>query len=274
MTDILSFFHYDFFINAFLASLIISIPAGVIGTLVVANRLVFSAEGIAHSAFGGIGIALFLGISPYLGAGFFSILMAMFVAYSTFHSRERSDSIIGIVMAVSMSLGIIFMNLTPGYKSEPMTYLFGNILSVSRQDIIFISIFSVLLLMFVCLFYRKLLMVSYDPVFARIRKVNVGFWYVSIFLLISLTVVFVIKLVGIILLIALLSIPAYIAENYVRSLSSMMILSSLISVVMSLSGLFLSVIFDLPTSGSIVLTGGVIFFIHKIKLYFREKVSQ
>lgn len=259
MTELLSYFQYDFVINAFLAALIISVPAGIIGTLVVVNRLVFSAEGIAHASFGGIGIALFLGLSPYLGASVFSVFMAFFIAYTTFSRRERSDSIIGVVMAVSMSLGIIFMNLTPGYKSEPMTYLFGNILAVSKMDIILISIYSLSVLIFVVINYRKILLVSYDPVYAKIRGLKVNLWYMMIYLLIALTVVFIIKLVGLILLIALLSIPAYIAEKYVMSLKGMMILSSIIAVFMSIVGLLLSIRFDLTSGGTIVLTGGVLF---------------
>lgn len=271
MSEILSYFQFEFIQNAFITLLILSVPLGIMGTLIVVNRLVFSAEGIAHSAFGGIGLSLYLGFSPYVGAGLFSTIMALFIGNISVNKKDRSDSIIGVIMAVSMALGIIFINLTPGYKSEPMTYLFGNILTVSTLDILSAVIFAVITILYISVCYRKILIVSYDPEYALSKGMNLRFYNIILYVMISMTVLFVIKIAGLIMLIAMISIPPYIMEKYSRNLKGMIVNSVLFSLFISVIGFFISLAFNISTGGSIVITGGIIFLLDKIKWIILKK---
>ncbi|MCK9223821.1 MAG: metal ABC transporter permease [Candidatus Muirbacterium halophilum] len=272
MTELFEFFQYEFIRNAFFTLIILSIPLGIIGTLIVINRLVFSAEGIAHTAFGGIGLSLYFGQSPFLGASLFSIIMALFLGALSSEKKERSDSLIGVIMAVSMAIGIIFINLTPGYKSEPMTYLFGNILTVAKSDIIYSIIFALICLLYISVYYRKILLVSYDPSYALSKAINVKLHNMIFFLAIAITVLFVIKIAGLIMLIALISIPAYIMEKYSKNLKKMIINSIIFTLFISIIGFLLSLKLNISSGGAIVIIGGIFFLLDKIKFTICKRV--
>ncbi|MFK5882583.1 MAG: metal ABC transporter permease [Sulfurospirillum sp.] len=254
MLDALS---YDFIQNALIAGVLLSICAGIIGSLIVVNRMVFLAGGIAHTSYGGIGMAIYFGIPIFLGASLFAVGAALLLAFISMKQRNRMDTFIGLIWAVGMAIGVIFVDLTPGYNVDLMSYLFGSILAVGKNDLYFISILLFVILTVVIVWYRDILAVSYDSEYAALRGVNVRFFYTLILILSALTVVVAIKIVGLILVIALLTIPVYIAEKLSSSLASMMSLSAAFSLAFTLTGLYFSYVYDLTSGASIILVSAV-----------------
>ncbi len=244
---------YDFIQNALLAGILVSIASGIIGSLIVVNRMVFLAGGIAHTAYGGIGIAVYFGLPIFLGASVFAVLSALIIASITLKHRERMDTFIGLMWAVGMAIGVVLIDLTPGYQADFMSYLFGSILAVSQADLWFMGGLLGLIVSIMTFWYRDILAVSYDSEYANLRGINVPFFYTLILLLSALTVVVAIKVVGLILVIALLTIPVYIAEKLSHSLFSMMLLSGLFSSVFTLFGLWFSYEYDVASGASIIL---------------------
>ncbi len=255
---------YDFIQNAIIAGVLVSIAAGIIGSLVVVNKITFLAGGIAHSSYGGIGLAIFLGLPVLFGATIFAVTTAFIIAAITLKNRSRIDSIIGIMWAFGMGLGIIFVDLTPGYNVDLMSYLFGSIIAVSNEDIIYLSILDMFIVFLVLFFYKQILAVSYDSEFAKLRGINVRFFYTLILILAALCVVAAIKVVGLILVIALLTIPTYLAEMFAKKLSMMMALSALLATSFTLLGLMISYLYDISSGASIIMVGVVTLFIVKI----------
>ncbi len=253
--------HFNFMQNALFASLIVSLICGVIGTLIVINRMVFIAGGIAHGSYGGIGLALFLGMSPMLGASVFALVLGFIIAMITHKNSARLDSLIGVLWAFGMAVGIIMADLTPGYNVDLMSYLFGAILSVSVEDLYGMSAVLLLTLAFVIPFYKQLLAMSFDAQFAKLRGVNTTFLYFALVALIALGVVITIRAVGLILVIALLTIPPYIAEKLTNSMGSMMVLASILSALFCLTGLAISYAFNVSSGASIILVATSVFFI-------------
>ncbi len=253
--------YFNFMQNALFASLIVSLICGVIGTLIVINRMVFIAGGIAHGSYGGIGLALFLGISPMLGASVFALVLGFIIAMITHKNSARLDSLIGVLWAFGMAVGIIMADLTPGYNVDLMSYLFGAILSVSVEDLYGMSAVLLLTLAFVIPFYKQLLAMSFDAQFAKLRGVNTTFLYFALVALIALGVVITIRAVGLILVIALLTIPPYIAEKLTNSMGSMMVLASILSALFCLTGLAISYAFNVSSGASIILVATSVFFI-------------
>jgi len=250
MFDALS---YEFIQNAIIAGILVSIAAGIIGSLVVVNRMVFLAGGIAHTSYGGIGLAVYFGLPIFLGASLFSVGAALLIAFITMREKQHTDTFIGLIWAVGMAIGIVLVDLTPGYNVDLMSYLFGSILAVSKEDLYFMVTLVVVIISFVTLWYRDILAVSYDSEYAALRGVSVKTFYTLILVLSALTVVIAIKIVGLILVIALLTIPIYIAEKLSNSLYSMMFFASLISSIFTLIGLYLSYSFDVTSGASIIL---------------------
>ncbi len=255
--------NYEFIQNALIAGILVSIASGIIGSLIVVNRMVFLAGGIAHTSYGGIGLAVYLGIPIFLGASLFSVLAALLIAYITINQKDRLDTFIGLIWAVGMAIGIILIDLTPGYNVDLMSYLFGSILAVSNEDLYFMSALTAFIIFIITLFYRDILAVSYDSEYAKLRGISVKFFYTLILILSALTVVIAIKVVGLILVIALLTIPIYIAEKLSNSLYSMMFLSAIISSFFTLIGLFISYKLDISSGASIIIVCAIslIFFL-------------
>jgi zinc transport system permease protein len=239
--------------NALLAGLLVSLAAGIIGSLIVVNRLVFLAGGIAHSSYGGIGMAIYFGLPIFLGASLFSVGAALLVAWLTFRRRHRSDTYIGLVWAVGMAIGVIFTDLTPGYNTDLMSYLFGSILAVSREDLWFMGALLAVILLVIHRWYRQILALSYDAEYAELRGIPTRAFYILILILSALTVVVAIKVVGLILVIALMTIPTHIAERSTRTFYGMMMLSALLASLFTLAGLWISYRYDLTSGACIIL---------------------
>lgn len=254
LNEILS---YEFMRNALLAGVIVSAACGIIGTLVVLNRIVFISGGIAHAAYGGVGIAYFLGLNPVWGAVAFSLASSLAMGYVHRKEKARADTIIGVMWALGMALGIIFVSLSPGYKADLMSYLFGSILAVSAADLRLMLVILLAVLIFVLVFYRLLLAISFDETFSTVRNVPVGFVYMAMIVLIGLTVVISMRVVGLILVIALLTIPPAIANLFVQEMRGIMFLSSALSLVFTISGLLISYTLNLPSGAVIILVASL-----------------
>lgn len=255
---------YEFMQNALFAGILISIAAGIIGSLVIVNRITFLAGGIAHSSYGGIGIAIYLGIPVLFGATVFSIITAVIIAVLTLNDKKRIDSIIGIMWATGMAIGIVFVDMTPGYNVDLMSYLFGSIIAVPTGDIWYMLGLDVVIISLVTFFYREFLAISYDQQFAYLRGINVKFFYTLLLVLAALTVVAAIKVVGLILVIALLTIPTYLAEIFSNKLSKMMILSALFATFFTMVGLAVSYLYDISSGASIILVAVLSLIVTKI----------
>jgi len=252
---------FDFMQNALVAGLLASIICGVIGTLVVVNRLVFLSGGIAHAAYGGIGLAFYFKW-PYLpGTIGFSLAAALLMATVSHKVKHRADTIVGVIWAVGMAFGIILIDLTPGYNVDLMSYLFGSILTVPFSDLVIMSIVGVVITMFVFFYYPDLLAMSYDEEFAKIRGVKVKALYFGLIGMLAVTIVLVIQVVGLILVIALLTIPPFIVEKYAKSLLQMMVASSILGSVFTLIGLWLSYKYNLTSGATIIMVSGSAFII-------------
>lgn len=254
MLEVLEF---DFMQNAILAGILVSVAAGIIGSLVIVNRITFLAGGIAHSAYGGIGLSIFLGLPILLGASVFAVACAILVAFITLKNKNRIDSIIGIMWATGMAIGIIFVDLTPGYNVDLMSYLFGSIIAVSDEDIYYMTTLVIAIIAIVSIFYKQILATSYDSEFAKLRGVSVKIFYTLILILAALTVVAAIRVVGLILVIALLTIPTYLAEIFSNRLSTMMIISSILASIFTIAGLIISYFYDISSGASIILVSAL-----------------
>ncbi len=252
---------FEFMQNALIAGLLASVICGVMGTMVVVNRIVFLSGGIAHAAFGGIGLAFFFGWPYLVGTIGFSVIAALVMALVTLKAKHRADTIIGVIWAIGMAIGILLLDLTPGYNVDLMSYLFGSILTVPDSDIWMMVAVAAVIFGVVTYFYNDYLALSYDEEFAQIRGVRVNTLYVLMIVMLALGVVMIIQVVGLILVIALMTIPPYIAEKYSKSLVSMMVLSSVLSALFTVIGLWLSYVFNLTSGASIIIVAGVGFLI-------------
>jgi zinc transport system permease protein len=256
MANFMEMLSHEFVRNAIYAGLLASVLCGVVGTFVVVKRLVFISGGISHAAFGGLGVCYFLGLEPRLGAAAAALVVALVLGGGRRRAWVRShDATVGILWAAGMAVGILFLHKTPGYAPNLMTYLFGDILSVERQDVLWTLALVVLVVVTVAVFFKELVAVSFDEEFAAVQGVPVGAVMTLLMALIALSVVFLIQLVGIVLVIALLTIPPVISRMLVQGFVAVMVLATLIGCVVTLGGLSLSYALDLPSGSTIVLLG-------------------
>jgi zinc transport system permease protein len=260
MPSLLHALSYEFLRNAVFAGLLASLLCGVIGPFVVVKRLAFLSDGISHAAFGGMGVCFFLGVNPMLGA--LAVALASAATLGALGSdRVRSyDSLIGVLWAVGMAVGIVFVYKTPGYAPNLMSYLFGNILMVSRRDLAITLALAACVLLLLSLFFKDLVAVSFDEVFARVQGVPVRLLLSLLLTLIGLSVVILIQVVGIILVVALLTIPPVISLMLWQDLRTVMLSSVLVGTGITLGGLALSFLYDLPSGSAIVLLGAALLF--------------
>ncbi|MEL7637708.1 MAG: metal ABC transporter permease [Anaerolineaceae bacterium] len=262
-------FSYEFMRNALIASFWISLATGIIGTLVVLNRIVSLSGGIAHAAYGGVGISYFLGQDPMIGALLFSTASALIMGVAKRKSKSGADTLIGVMWSIGMAIGIIFISLTPGYKANLMSYLFGSILAVSGTDLRLMALIAFLVLGFVFFTYRSLLAISYDKTFSTVRNIPVNLLYLTMLVLIGLTVVVAMRMVGLILVIALLSIPPAIALNHFKDVRLIMLVSVVLSFVMCFLGLVISFQTNIQAGPVIILLASAIFLISSIVRHFQ-----
>lgn len=250
----------EFMRNALAAGILVSVVCGVIGTLVVVNRIVFLAGGIAHAAYGGIGLAFFMGWPYAVGTAGVSLLAAGVMAAVTLKAKHRADAMVGVIWAVGMAAGVILLDLTPGYHVDLMSFLFGSILAVPAEDLWQMGVVGAAVILIVAWYYNDFLAMSYDDEFARLRNVPVTFLYCLLLGMTGLTVVMIIRVVGLILVIALLTIPPFIAEKFTASLRTMMVVSAVLSCLFTVTGIWLSYWWNLTTGATIIMVAAAGFF--------------
>jgi zinc transport system permease protein len=249
---------YEFMRNALMAGLLAAIACGIVGVYVVVKRIVFISGGIAHASFGGIGLGYFLGINPIIGALFFSLASGLAIGGITRKSRLPADTAIGILWALGMALGVVFIALTPGYAPDLMSYLFGNILTVPFSDILLMLALDAVIIIIVVALYKEYLILSFDEEYATAIGMPVEKLYLLLLAMIALTVVVLIRVVGMILVIALLTFPAAMARQFTHNMKTMMLLSVLFGFLFTLGGLWLSYVLKLPSGATIILLGGTV----------------
>ena len=265
---------YEFMRNALFAGLLASVACGIIGSYVVVKKMVSVSGAISHSSFGGIGIGYFAGINPVLGALFFTIASALGMGLVIKRTKLPEDTAIGILWAMGMALGIIFIGLTPGYAPDLFSYLFGNILTVPFSDLIMMIILDFVIMTVVGLFYKEFLTISFDEEFGTVVGIPAERLYLVLLCLVALTVVVLIRVVGIILVIALLTIPAAIARQFTHNLFKMMLLSVLFGAILTFGGLWLSYEFDVASGATIILLSGTVLLITLVASRIRRRRIQ
>lgn len=272
MDAVLQIVQYGFMKNALTAGILVSIACGIIGTYVVVNRIVFISGGIAHTAYGGIGLAYFLHFNPVIGAMIFSIGAALGMGLVQQKAKQRADTIIGVMWAIGMAIGIILVDQTPGYKADLMSYLFGSILAVPDVDLIIMLILDVIIIVLVLLFYKELMAISFDRTFSITRNIPVDLIYLMLLCLIGFTVVMMMRVVGLIMVIALLTMPAAISSLFFKRMDKMMLAGSLMGMVFTTTGLFISYFYNLTSGATIILVAGIAYIISLfIKYAFGKK---
>ena len=254
--------HHTFMLNALLTGLLASVACGLVGTYVVTRRITYLAGGIAHSVLGGMGAARYLAtvhgwpIHPLHGAVFGAITAALIIGWVSLRAREREDTVIGAIWAVGMATGILFIAATPGYNQDLMSYLFGNILMVSTSELYLIGALDLAVVGLAIVFYNQFQAVCFDEEFARVRGVNVEFYYLLLLCLTALTVVILITVVGLVMVIALLTLPVAVAGHFSRTLRQTMLWSIVLSMLFTTLGLGLSYTPDLPAGAMIIMVCG------------------
>nr|WP_321289616.1 metal ABC transporter permease [uncultured Sunxiuqinia sp.] len=272
MGTIIELFSYDFFMHAFWASLFAAISCGIVGTYIVSRRIVFVSGGITHASFGGIGIGYFLGWNPLVGAAIFAVLSGLGIQVFTQKAKVREDSSIAIWWSLGMAIGIIFIYLTPGYAPNLMSYLFGSVLTVSVTELWLMGTLSLVLILFFILFYRLILYVAFDEEFAKTTGLPVNLINYLLISLIAITIVLNIRVVGIILILSLLTLPQATANLFTRDFKRMMPLSVLFAFIGSFVGLLFSFYVDIPSGASIIFTLVLLFGLMKLAFFIRQNL--
>lgn len=255
---------YDFLREALLAAVLSGIACGIVGTYVVARRMVFLSGGITHASFGGIGIAYHYGLNPIGGALVFAVLSALGVEWAGAKGKIREDSAIGIVWSVGMALGVIFIFATPGYAPNLMSFLFGDILTVNISNIIGLAALVGVLLLVMALLGRQIVFAAFDREFARSQGVRVDALLALMTVLTSVTIVLSIRIVGIVLLISLLTVPPVIAGCFTKSYMKICVWSSLLAVVGNVVGIYAAYKMEFPVGATTIILLSITLFIVKL----------
>ena len=267
----MEFFEYAFFRNAILGILFNSICAAIIGTYIISRRMVAITGGITHACFGGLGLGYFLGLNPVVTASVFSVFSALGVEWMAAKHRVREDSAIAVIWAFGMALGVLFVFLTPGYVPELNAFLFGNLLTITTTDIISFAVYTAVLLLIYIIAFKKVVASAFDRDFAAVAGLPVKWLNTVMTIMIAIGVVLTIRMVGIMLLMSLFSLPQMIAETRCVRFRSMTIAAVIISVVTCLSGLLVSAYLDVPCSAVIVIFQVIVFIAARI---FSPRKSQ
>ncbi len=275
------FAELPFLQNAVLAGILCSIAGGVIGTYVVLRRITYIAAAISHCILGGLGAARYFSVvydlpwlRPIHGAIVTALFSALLIGYVSLRAKEREDTIISALWAVGMAVGVLFIFKTPGYNEDLMSYLFGNILMVSRDDLILIAILDLVVVALTVIFYHQTVAVCFDEEFARTRGVCVEFYYMLLLCLTALTVVLTVSVVGIIMVIALLSLPVAIASRFFDRVWKIMLGATALGVIFTISGLVLSYTPNLPSGAVTIVIAGIAYFLTLVFSFYRQNHSR
>lgn len=265
---------YQFFINALIGVVLISAAAAVIGTYVVARRLVAVAGGITHSCFGGLGLGCYLGVSPMAVAGVFAVASALGVEWLSTRQRLREDSAIAVIWAVGMAIGVLFVFLTPGFVPELNSFLFGNILTISALDLWIFGAYLVVLAAFFLWQRRAIVACAFDVDFATVSHLPVRAINTTMIILVSVCIVLTIRLVGVMLLMSMLSLPQLTAEVFAHRFNRIMGIAVVVSLLCSVGGLLLGTVVDVPCSALIVIVMAAAFFLARLSAGLRSRLQR
>jgi len=256
---------FPFIRNALFAGLLSSVLFAVIGSLVTTRRIASLAGAISHAVLGGIGMALFLsasrivpGFPPIAGALIFAVLSALIIGIVSLKAKQREDTVINAIWAIGMSVGVFFMAKTPSY-TDPSSYLFGNILLISNRDLILLGIMDILAVFMAWRFYPQIQASAFDEEFSRTRGVNTPLIYLALLVFTAAAIVLLQTFVGVVMVIAMLTLPAGTAGYFARDLGKMMLWSCVFSVLFSSIGLALSWLLDAPSGAITVILAGIVF---------------
>ena len=272
MTTFSDILAYDFIQRALWACLLSGITCGIAGSYIVARRMVFLSGGITHASFGGLGIALYAGFSPTLGALIFAILSSLGIEFASRKGRMREDSAIGIMWSLGMAIGALFMALRPGYASDLTSYLFGNILLVDSGELVMLALLTLFMICGAVVMLRRIMYITFDEDYARSQGMSVTVVAYVMAIVVALAIVLSIKVMGIILLISLMTIPAVIANAITKDYRYVALLSAVIGVVGNIGGFVLSYNFNLPTGSCIIFILTITLICVKVlTLYFNRR---
>ena len=252
MSIIANIFEYDFLTNAFIASILSGITCGIVGSYIVTRRIVFLSSGITHASFGGLGIALYAGIDPLLGALSFASVSSISIEFASRRGGIREDSVVGIIWSMGMAIGALFMSLRPGYATDLTSYLFGNILLVTPENIVWLGILTAVLIIGSVVWLRRLMYITFDEEYAKSQSINTTLVSYIMAIVIAISIVLSIKVMGIILLLSLITIPTVIANAITKDFKLITPLSAIIAVVGNIVGFILSYEYDIPTGSCII----------------------
>jgi len=269
MTEFLAdLFRHRFLQYALLSGVLISLACGIIGSYVVVRRITYIAGAIAHTVLGGMGAARYMqvvhgweGFDPLYGALAAALLAAVAIGVVSLRAKEREDTVISAIWAVGMAAGVLFISRTPGYNQDLMSYLFGNILMVSRNDLWLIAGLDLLVIVVALLFYNPFLAVCFDEEFAKLRGLRVEFYYLLLLCLTAVTVVLLVTVVGIVMVIALLTLPVAVASYFSRDLKQLMLAAIGFCIVFTVGGIAASYGPDLPAGATIILLAGAVYLV-------------
>lgn len=244
---------YQFFQNALIGIVLLSVASAIIGTYIVSRRLVAISGGVTHACFGGLGLGYFAGVNPVVTAAVFAVASSLGVQWISERHQVREDSAIAVVWALGMALGTLFIFLTPGYVPELNSFLFGNILTITGGDLAAFGVFTALLIGLFATQFGRIVICAFDPDFARVKGLPVTAITTVMTVMIAVCIVLTIRLVGVMLLMSMFSLPQMTAEIFARRFRAIMWLSIAISLACSVGALFLSTVINVPCSALIVL---------------------
>lgn len=256
---------YEHLSDAFIACILSAITCGIVGSYVVARRMVFLSGGITHASFGGLGMALYAGFNPLLGALLFASVASVGVEFASRRGNIREDSAIGIIWSVGMALGALFMSLTPGYAVELPSYLFGSISLVDGADIKWLALLMVAVVVGAMLFGRKIMYMTFDEEYARSQGMPTTFVAYAMSVVVAVTIVLSIKVMGIVLLMSLVTIPTVVANSLTKDFRWITLLAVLTALLCNIAGFVMSYEVELPSGGGIP-TGSCIIFLLSVVL--------
>jgi zinc transport system permease protein len=262
--ELVELLEYDFFRKALSAAFLMAVSCGLIGTYIVARRMVFISGGITHASFGGVGISYYFGFPPMAGAAVFALMAALISENLTRKKLIRNDSLIAVMWSLGMAIGIIFIYLTPGYSPNLMSFLFGSIITVTRLDLSLMLTLTLSVSLVFILFYRLILFVSFDEQFAKTRGIPVMLINYTLIILTALTIVLSIRVAGIILVLSLLTIPQNTANLFTSSFGKILIWSVIIGFAGAVIGLISSYFLNIPSGATIIFTLVVIYLFGRI----------
>ncbi|MBP3316882.1 MAG: metal ABC transporter permease [Alistipes sp.] len=246
-------FQYNYLANAFLAAIFSGIICGIVGTYIVSRRMVFLCGGITHASFGGVGIAMYSGINPIAGAMFFAVASAIGIELASEKGRMREDSAIGIIWSIGMAIGALFMSLTPGYTSgELSSYMFGSIITVTTQEVIVLGVFTLACIICTLIWWRPVMYLAFDRSYAASQGIPTRLLSYTMMIITAITIVLAIRIMGIVLLLSLFTIPVVTASSFTKSYAKITLYSAIIAVLGAIAGIITSYYWEIPPGTSII----------------------